>query len=148
MKNIYILLLLCGIPCIAHAADTMCVKPTTTVVTLDPEINGTALSSNVTTGSWSTEFSYGIISGVAGCLSSASYAGTIPVDQSSVIISYSAPNTSRGCYCKMLKPIESKWVAVTNNANGQNTKCPALCASNIATTASVRRGLFGSITLP
>ena len=150
MKRILVLSLLCAVPCIAHAADTMCVKPTTTVVVLDPAINGTALSSNATGKTWSTEFSYGIISGVGACYSNVcSSQGCIAANQTM------SPYTNSGsyCYCKLLKPIESRWVYSGNatlsaGAGACSSSCAGYCASNASSAAALRRGMFGSIILP
>ena len=149
MKNIYILLLLCTIPCITHAADTMCVKPTTTVVVLDPNIAGTSNGSSATGKPWSTEFSYGIISGVAACYSflNGVTRGMAPTDQSMT------PYTTGGyCYCKMLRPVESNWV----NAGGTNnsgylancaTACPEYCATQVGSNLTLRSGIFNNVLM-
>ncbi len=141
--NKIIVLFLTLAPIVCYAADTMCVKPTTTVVVLDPSIRGTALANNATGKTWSTQFPYGIISGIGGCYSNVGTTqGEVASDQTN-ITPYS---TGTHCYCKMLRPIESPWVFSVSNDNCA-THCPLYCSSNAATMVAVRRGLFGNIIL-
>jgi len=142
--NKIIVLFLTLAPIVCYAADTMCVKPTTTVVVLDPAINGTALANNATGKTWSTQFPYGIISGIGGCYNNVgSTQGGVASNQTNI-----TPYSTGGlCYCKMLRPIESPWVfsGVGNNNTSCLTDCARVCSSNAASAVALRRGLFGNI---
>lgn len=144
MKHILITLL-CMIPFIANGADTMCVKPTTTVVVLDPAINGTVLSYENTHKTWSTQFSYGVISGVGACSGTVNPAtGNVSPNQNTL-----SPYTTTGalyyCNCKMLHPIESVWIAISERNGSCSTICANRCASSAATDAAFRGGMFGNV---
>jgi len=137
--NKIIVLFLTLAPIVCYAADTMCVKPTTTVVVLDPNINGTALANNNTGKTWSTQFPYGIISGVGGCYTN----GNAVVSDQTNITPYSS---GLHCYCKMLRPIESLWV-YAGYSNGCPSVCASMCSSNAASAVALRNGLFGKVIL-
>jgi hypothetical protein len=145
--NKIIVLFLTLAPIVCYAADTMCVKPTTTVVVLDPNINGTALANNDTGKTWSTRFPYGIISGVGGCYANvgSSTQGVVASDQTN-ITPYSTGNV---CYCKMLRPIESPWVCSDEEPYNSTVKCAGNCASycssRAASVVAVRVGMFGNV---
>ena len=144
--NKIIVLFLTLAPIVCYAADTMCVKPTTTVVVLDPNINGTALASNATGKTWSTKFSYGVISGVGGCYDDVgSTQGVVASDQTNI----TPYTTGAYCYCKMLRPIESPWVY--SGYSSFNSDCASYCAfycsSKAASAVALRAGLFGNIDI-
>ena len=131
------------LPIVAYG-DNMCVKDGSVLVVLDPQINGTALSNNQTGKTWSTRFSYGIISGIGGCYNDVgSTQGVVASDQANI----TPYTTGSYCYCKMLKPVESAWVynvsfySVGYCASG----CASSCSSNTASAVVVRAGLFGNI---
>ena len=130
------------LPIFAHA-ENMCVKNGSIMVVLDPQINGTALANNKTGKTWSTKFSYGVISGVGGCYTNVgSTHGVVASDQTN-ITPYS---TGPYCYCKMLRPIESPWVyGGSYVANDCATYCASYCASNAASVVALRAGLFGNV---
>ena len=145
--NKIIVLFLTLAPIVCYAADTMCVKPTTTVVVLDPNINGTALASNATGKTWSTKFSYGIISGVGGCYNNVgAVQGGVASDQTNI-----TPYTGgTHCYCKMLRPIESPWVfsGYSDSPSYNCTpNCASRCSSLAASAVALRAGLFRNIDI-
>ena len=144
MKYIFITFL-CMLPFVANGADTMCVKPTTTVVVLDPSIDGTELSSNVTGKTWSTQFSYGVISGIGGCTEDAggcNKVGCASTQQENITV-YS---TGSRCFCKMLRPIESKWIYRSYpGANNCPGKCASLCATAAGNEPLLRTGFITNI---
>ena len=106
---------LCLLPIFAYAAN-MCVKDGTMVVVLDPIPTGTTLSNDTDAGTWSIQFDYGVVSGVAHCgtaFSSVTVADTVVA--------------GRGCYCKMLHPAESRWIGVASITNCSVTACTTQC---------------------
>ena len=139
MKKI-IILIATFLPIFAHA-ENMCVKDGSVMIVLDSQINGTALSSNATGKTWSTQFSYGIISGIGACSSEAgSTQGEVASNQNIT------PYTSgRYCYCKMLRPVESVWVHCSYDGNGCVSNCASECASYAASSAALRIGLFSNL---
>ncbi len=141
MKKI-IILIATFLPILAHG-ENMCVKNGSVMVVLDPQINGTALSYNNTGKTWSTKFSYGVISGIGGCYNNVgSTLGAVASDQTN-ITPYS---TGAYCYCKMLRPIESPWVFSYSRDNGDCAeRCASKCSSYAASAVAVRAGLFGNV---
>ena len=125
-------------------AESMCVKDGSIMVVLDPQIGGTALSSNVTGKTWSTQFGYGVVSGIGGCIDTMITIGQVAGNQTSI-----TPYTSGArCYCKMLHPVESLWV-YTNACGGKSgtclSYCASYCSSGVATDVAIRVGMFGNI---
>lgn len=149
-----LLLLLIVLPLTTYAAN-MCVKNDTLLVVLDPNIAPTSTSYDNNARTWSATFSFGTVSGIAGCAGTGSSVGTsTSVGQKT--ISQSAMNLngtmSSGvmCGCKMLLPVETYWI------NGQymsatggaacGTICAQRCASALTGTAvTVRAGIFGNV---
>ena len=145
MKKIIIAILMI-LPFFAHAAN-MCIKNDAVMIVLDPQVGGTANGNSATGKTWSTKFSYGIISGVGGCYSNVGATqGGVASDQN--ITPYTSGTY---CYCKMLKPAESAWVysgygssAASYNNNCANY-CASYCASNAASAVALRVGLFSTV---
>jgi len=144
MKKI-IILIATFLPILAHG-ENMCVKNGSVMVVLDPQINGTALANNATGQTWSTKFSYGVISGIGGCYTNVgAVTGVVASDQTN-ITPYSTGNV---CYCKMLRPIESPWVCSDEEPYNSTVKCAGNCASycssRAASVVAVRVGMFGNV---
>ena len=144
MKRIIIVLGMI-LPVVANAAN-MCIKDDAVMIVLDPQVAGTALSNNEEGKTWSTRFSYGIISGIGGChnvgTGTTLVVGGVASDQVN-ITSYSS---GRYCYCKMLKPMESAWVySGLNNIYSCYQDCASRCSETIASSVDLRAGLFGNI---
>ena len=138
MKKI-ILFITAFLPILAHA-ENMCIKNGSVMVVLDPQIAGTALASDATGKTWSTKFSYGVISGIAACSTNVGATqGMVATNQT--MTPYS---TGTYCYCKMLRPIESPWVFYGNVVYCA-TDCASRCASYAGSAVALRRGLFGNI---
>ena len=142
MKRIIVVLGMI-LPVAVNAAN-MCIKDDAVMIVLDPQVAGTALSNNSKGKTWSTRFSYGIISGIGGCYSNVgSTQGVVASDQVNI-----TPYTTQGgyCYCKMLKPVESAWVysGYTDGSNCANN-CASRCSSYAASGVALRGGLFGNI---
>ena len=140
--NKIIVLFLTLAPIVCYAADTMCVKPTTTVVVLDPNINGTALANNATGKTWSTQFPYGVVSGVGGCSTNAAATPSAIASNQTNITPYTGGTY---CYCKMLRPIESPWVYSGKSHNGCATICASYCSSQVASAVALRANLFSNV---
>ena len=143
MKKILSLFAMIFLPCVSHAAN-MCIKNDAVMVVLDPQVGGTALANNNTGKTWSTKFSYGVISGIGGCYNNVgSTQGGVASDQTNI-----TPYTGGTyCYCKMLRPIESPWVYSGSSYSGSNcaTNCASYCSSSAASAVALRAGLFGNI---
>lgn len=145
MKKI-IILIATFLPILAHG-ENMCVKNGSVMVVLDPQIGGTALTSEATGKTWSAQFPYGIISGIGGCSSNGvcTTAGCVPTNQN--ITPYQA---GKFCYCKMLHPIESVfvWAGGYDVGNGDGScrpNCAAGCAKYVAQSVVLRSSLFGNV---
>ncbi len=133
----------------AFAAD-LCVRNDAMVVAMNPDINGT-INDYYETGvkTWSTKFSYGIISGIAACATDCTTTGCIATNQN-----ISAASTGAYCYCKMLKPVLSHWLhgsryypGYSTDSNGCANKCAFNCAYNSANSPQFRRALFQSVNM-
>ena len=125
----------------AFAAD-LCVKNDAMVVALNPMYNGTANGSDSVNKTWSTRFSYGIISGIAACATDCTTQGCVATNQNMTV--YSGGNY---CYCKMLRPAPSRLVYSGNVGSTCARDCASNCASNPASALALRRGLYGSINM-
>ena len=149
------LLIFCGVTPIMAA--NMCVKNDVVMVVLDPEVSGTKGAINSADKTWSVSFSYGVISGIGGCYSTVlcdtETAGCIANDQS-VLSPYNSGGTDKYCYCKMLRPVVSKWVFEAAHgayANSGGCKdCANYCGQIIALVngATLRRALFSTAGVP
>jgi len=130
-------------PVMAHAAN-MCIKNDAVMVVLDPQVGGSSNGYSNTGKTWSTKFSYGIISGIGGCYSNVGATqGGVASDQN--ITPYT---TGTHCYCKMLKPAESAWVYSGYSDNSYCAyNCANYCASYAASAVAValRVGLFSTV---
>ena len=140
MKRIMVVLGMI-LPVVANAAN-MCIKDDAVMIVLDPQVAGTALSNNQTGKTWSTQFSYGIISGIGGCYSDVgSTQGVVASDQ----VNITPYSSGSYCYCKMLKPMESAWVLSGANIVQCDRNCASNCSSKTASNTEMRAGLFGNI---
>ena len=144
MKKIVITLITL-LPIVAYG-DNMCVKDGSILVVLDPQIAGTALSNNQEGKTWSTQFSYGVVSGIGGCYNDVgSTTGGVASDQ----VNITPYTTGSYCYCKMLKPVESAWV-YSGLSNYYTSRCADNCASTCSSSTAgaavaLRAGMFGNI---
>lgn len=146
-------LLLIALPLTAHAAN-MCVKNDTLFVVLDPNIAPTSTSYDNDARTWSATFSFGTISGIAGCAPYTSVGSIDSIGQKSTSQSAMKLNgtTTAGamCGCKMLLPVETYWIngqyVVSTNGAACGTICAQRCASALKGTAlTVRAGIFGNV---
>ena len=130
---------------VAVNAANMCIKDDAVMIVLDPQVAGTALSNNRTGKTWSTRFSYGVISGIGGCYSNVGATqGVVASDQ----VNITPYSSGKYCYCKMLKPMESAWVFSGYIGGGDincDIDCASTCSSRAASAVALRAGLFGNI---
>lgn len=139
MRKIIITLLM-FVPVMAHAAN-MCIKNDAVMVVLDPQVGGSLNGYSNTGKTWSTKFSYGIISGIGGCYSNVGATqGGVASDQN--ITPYT---TGTHCYCKMLKPAESAWVHSGYVNSACANRCADYCAGYAGSAVALRVGLFSTV---
>ena len=142
--NILLIAFIMTTPCMAWAAASMCVKPGALTMMLDPRVNGNGSYSGKT---WRVSFPYGQISGIAGCYNTNSNWQS-PEVQSSITTS----TTGEYCYCKMLHPLESKWIFISQKSQSLCTTYAgfycAIEAIGASNTISHRQTLFNNIELP
>lgn len=148
-----LLLLLIALPLTAHAAN-MCVKNDTLFVVLDPNIAPTSTSYDNDARTWSATFSFGTISGIAGCAPYTSVGSATSIGQKSTSQSAMKLNGTMVagvmCGCKMLLPVETYWIngqyVVSTDGAACGTICAQRCASALTGTAlTVRAGIFGNV---
>ncbi len=129
-----VLLPVCGM------AANMCIANDTAMVVLDPIIGGSSTDSNATAKTWSVTFSYGTISGIGSCVDAdCTTQGCISTNQTNK----STLTTGNYCYCKMLRPVQSRWV-YSVLLNYCASHCASFCASSVSSAVAVRRGLFST----
>ena len=137
-----LLIILCTLFIGTSYASTMCVADTAVAVVLDPSIAGTGYTNSAANMTWTTNFPYGDVSGIALCSTTPKTGtGSYPV---------SDPDESGGgqyCYCKATHPVLSRWVF--NLVHGSSANCASNCASgcgyNVRYYAGFRSTLFGSV---
>ena len=137
-----LLIILCTLFIGTSYASTMCVADTAVAVVLDPSIAGTGYTNSAANMTWTTNFPYGDVSGIALCSTTPKTGtGSYPV---------SDPDESGGgqyCYCKATHPVLSRWVFLS--ANGSSANCASNCASgcgyNVRYYAGFRSSMFGSV---
>lgn len=143
------LLLFFMFPVCANAAN-MCVKNDTLLVVLDPNITPTSTSYDNDARTWSATFSFGTISGLAGCGTYSALGNKsdiVSTNQSAVSLS-DMLTSYYSCACKMLLPVESLWINGLYQASGTTAGCSTLCAGKCRDALSrpaFRRLLFGNV---
>ncbi|MBP5485778.1 MAG: hypothetical protein J6Y07_03675 [Alphaproteobacteria bacterium] len=144
MKRIIILLFMI-LPIIAYG-ENMCVKDGSIMVVLDPQISGTGLSSDATNNTWSTQFSYGIVSGISICSyacgqNTSSAPGVVPTSQDCLM----NQTQKTYCFCKMLHPVESIWIGNGYPGNSCSSGCAQKCSNNLGSNLGLRTAIFGNL---
>ena len=142
--SVMLILLIAAVACGGSHATTMCMSSDTTAIILDPDIEGDNYTQSALTGgtgTWSTTFSYGTVSGIATCnTTSGSFGVAYPQ------YDFDQGVTGQYCWCKMLRPARSAWVY--NNDRGSASDCGTYCAYdcgyNVRYSVGFRRGVFGS----
>ena len=125
-------------------AETMCVRDDTVMVVLDETTFTGTYAGNSNNMTWTATFPYGKISGIASCN------GTGGVGMYAVSnTEFATTITGSHCWCKMLKPVASKWQYQGSLVSISNCKsnCAGLCGSRTGPESGLtsRSNLFGSI---
>lgn len=136
-------------------AASMCVKNDTLLVVLDPNIAATSTSYDNDEKTWSATFSFGTISGIAGCAKASNVGGTTstgsPSNPQSGISTTGTQVNGVMFACKMLLPVESKWInAVYYSGTTSDPACSTYAARKCAsvmsqTSTTIRAGIFGNV---
>ena len=125
------------------AAD-LCVKNDAMVVAMNPYINATSATytSAYAGKTWTGNFSYGKLSGIAGCYTTGAASVGAP-SQAPITIN----TTGEYCYCKMLRPTLSPWLYAGYNVHSSPcvNACQQSCSEFISRESSWRRALFRAI---
>jgi len=122
----------------AHAS-TMCAANNTVAIVLDPTVEGTNYTYSAANQTWTTNFPYGDVSGVALCsTTSSSYANVGNPDES---------GGGQYCWCKSTHPVLSRWVFHRDygSSDGCASNCAANCGYYVRDRADFRSAMFGSV---
>ena len=141
MKNLFVILF--AILPIVAAAQTMCVRDNSLVISLDVSIIGTGSGANASESIWWGDFPYGRIYGEATCLSlqeglgqttSGAYYGTGEYTNTLItaepgLSGLDANGNERTyCWCRITHPTTSAWVLIRPNTP---TQCASWCHGHI-----------------
>jgi len=149
MKRIIMMIMGAMIFVIPALAVSVCAKDSIVSVVLDPSIGGNSYTYNNSTGVWKTVFSYGNVSGVSTCVSTAPTGG-----RGSTTTSAGTPLESPGgetsggyCWCRMTHPMSSLWAFFNDRGNASRcaSLCTDYCGDYVRSDADLRGGLFGSV---
>jgi len=165
-KYIKIIIILCiNIPNLAFSRE-MCLPNDTVSIVLNSSIGGSGGSSNNydnTNQTWNASFSYGVVRGIAACLSSnyglGSYGiytdngGTL-TDNGAVVTGGEA--NGNHCWCKLLHPAVSAWVydssygyadaAECTRYGTTQSGCAQRCSGHFATSSTnLSKSIYKSI---
>ena len=110
MKHMMVILglMLFAIPAVAVS---VCAKDSVVTVVLDPSIGGNSYTYNNSTGTWKTVFSYGNVSGISTCTSTAPSGsqGTTKTSEGTPLNAAGGQTSGQYCWCKMTHPMSSLW---------------------------------------
>ena len=141
-----IMMMMFAIPALAVS---VCAKDSIVAVVLDPTIGGNSYTYNNSTGVWKTVFSYGNVSGISTCVSTAPTGGRGSVKTSAgTALDSPGGETSGGyCWCKMTHPMSSLWAFFGDLgvASACASNCAYGCGNYVRASADLRSGLFGSV---
>lgn len=163
---LYLFIVFAPFTCIAQ---TMCVRDTSLVISLDPTVEGTAYNFNKSESVWWVDFPYGRIYGEGTCLSAEEglgrtsergayygvdkYANTTITAESGLKGVDVNGNERIYCWCRTTHPISSAWVF--EGGYTSSAQCEQMCAGNAwrgcyvfsgaSTGNSIRKGAFSSI---
>lgn len=113
-------------------------------ILLDPNIIGTSYDTSPLStgdGTWSTEYSYGTVSGIASCNSTTGTSLTDIYDYN-----FEAGVSGPSCWCKMTSPANSKWIRTGTSET--NSLCAQYCASTCGRnrdTNDIRKPMYNSV---
>ncbi len=133
---------------------SVCAKDSVVTVVLDPSIEGQSNTYNISTGTWKTVFSYGNVSGISTCVSTAPSGsmGTTKTSEGTLLNAAGGETAGQYCWCKMTHPMSSLWVF--RRDHGKAADCASSCTdgcgrsahnSTLNNGAGLRLGLFGSV---
>ena len=164
MKNLFVILF--AILPIVAAAQTMCVRDNSLVISLDVSIIGTGSGANASESIWWSDFSYGRIYGESTCLSldeglgqtstgayygADEFANTLITAEPGLSGLDANGNERTYCWCRLTHPATSAWTLKENLSQRCSTNCAAACGrdayTNHYTGNSFRAGLFKTIGL-
>ena len=119
-------LMLFAIPAVAVS---VCAKDSVVTVVLDPSINGNSYTHNNSTGTWKTVFSYGNVSGISTCTSTAPSGsmGTTKTSEGTPLNATGGETAGQYCWCKMTHPMSSLWAF--SNDFGSASDCASDCTT-------------------
>ena len=125
----------------AFAAD-LCVRNDAMVVAMNPLVKGgTNAVYDRLNKTWSIQFGYGTISGIAACANDCATTGCVATNQNLNIYN----TTGNYCYCKMLRPALSSWVF--SGYGSGCADCEYQCPRFANEKLEMRRGLFRSVNM-
>ncbi|MCQ2582209.1 MAG: hypothetical protein MJ170_04540 [Alphaproteobacteria bacterium] len=106
-----------------------------------PNSDNTDTYGLTTDQTWATEFSYGIIKGIASCN------GTSGTYGQSTTANFSQSDKGQYCWCKMTEPAVSRWVFRINRGDAASCAydCADHCAFGVQLNNGFRPGVFGSV---
>ena len=147
MKRIIIftMMIMFAVPAVAVS---VCAKDSVVTVVLDPSIGGSSYTHNNSTGTWKTVFSYGNVSGISTCVSTAPTGsmGSTKTADGTPLVATGGETAGQYCWCKMTHPMSSLWAI--NNDYGNAANCASNCTNNCGNYArygaALGSGLFGS----
>ena len=148
MKRVMVILglMLFAIPAVAVS---VCAKDSVVTVVLDPSINGNSYTYNNSTGTWKTVFSYGNVSGISTCTSTAPSGsmGTVKTADGTHLSASGGETGGQYCWCKMTHPMSSLWAFTYDygSAAACASDCANYCGRSVQRNAALRGGLFGSV---
>ena len=148
MKRIIIftMMIMFAVPAVAVS---VCAKDSVVTVVLDPSINGSSNTYNNSTGTWKTVFSYGNVSGISTCVSTAPTGsmGSTKTTDGTPLVATGGETAGQYCWCKMTHPMSSLWVFHNDYGSAANcaSHCTLYCGIHARNNAALRSGLFGSV---
>jgi hypothetical protein len=150
---------------VAARAQTMCVRDSSLVLSLDGGVTGEGIGGNRDENIWWVDFSYGRVYGESTCLSvkeslgqtnSGAYYGVneyanTPIQAIAGLNGFDDEGTERKqCWCRLTHPAVSLWVL--GRSHGASGACPTNCINDCANfmknnNNNLRSGLFKTVGL-
>ena len=148
MKHMMVILglMLFAIPAVAVS---VCAKDSVVTVVLDPSISANSYTYNSSTGTWKAVFSYGNVSGISTCTSTAPSGsmGSVKTKDGAYLSASGGQTSGQYCWCKMTHPMSSLWAFNYDygSASACASNCTYRCGFYVRTDAALRGGFFGSV---
>lgn len=146
MKKVFMFVAMMILFVIPALAVSVCAKDSVVSVVLDPSIGGNSYTHNNSTGVWKTVFSYGNVSGISTCVSTAPQGsmGSTKTSAGTPLNSPGGETSGSYCWCKMTHPMSSLW-AFSYSTSYCASDCALYCGDRVQNLAGLRGGLFGSV---